>query len=843
MTDLVAPGNDHRHLLSMPIGDELNVSVVIPIYNRVELLDNVLAGLSAQDIDDAFDVIVVDDGSEEDVSEICDRWSDMLDIQYLRQERKGRGVGRARNLGAEAARGGLLVFLDADCIPSPDLLAGHLGWHHRAENLVVSASRRHIDRSVDAKEVTSEWASLPGATGAEGDEPINTTVPDDWRRVFYRRSQGLLLGDDAYRAVLGGLMSVRRSRFIEVGGFDTSFQTWGGEDTELGWRLWNSGCFVVPADDIVVVHQRHLDIEGGSEGRRRSRDRILSLMADKVPQHFYRKAPSHLFTIPKVTWIVYTADERERSHAWKMASEAMFQDSELVIIAPGETAEGDLAYRGDAGRMATVGDFGAAVMKARGEVLAMVDGRARIDRRLLARAMRRYDDSRTGVVRVGYKSSRDRLLRLSDLDRVDSSAGRDGLPFFGLVRRRELMKDRVALADPERAWTTALDRSRVELLVTDLVEVPADAVAEASGKLPGFREARSAGATELARGVKRAVRPEKAEAPDEEQPTRQDLPGIEYVGLAGHNNLGDDAILVAIRQLMPWAEVGVDVQNPRAVMLGGGTLFNAGGYYLNKVRRVDGPRLERVVFGTGVRSVEFWDETENVDDWDPFLRSALGVGVRGPLSMDQMRSWGYKGPAQVIGDPALTLRRPDGIEDVDGRVVICPVFTGGECWGGDDNPVFDAFAHSIAHLESEGREVVIMTAHPNDDRWAIEIMRMAGLDGLPYIPAYEDLDGSLRLIASSDLVIGERLHAVVLAAAVGTPFVAVEYRPKLRDFALSVGNEDSLVRTDAMGNLDRVIRTVLADGTGRAEATSEMVESFRLEQQAVSELLRSELLP
>ena len=44
MTNLVAPGNDYRELASIPIVDELGVSVVIPVYNRAELLDNVLAG-------------------------------------------------------------------------------------------------------------------------------------------------------------------------------------------------------------------------------------------------------------------------------------------------------------------------------------------------------------------------------------------------------------------------------------------------------------------------------------------------------------------------------------------------------------------------------------------------------------------------------------------------------------------------------------------------------------------------------------------------------------------------------------------------------------------------------
>jgi polysaccharide pyruvyl transferase WcaK-like protein len=171
------------------------------------------------------------------------------------------------------------------------------------------------------------------------------------------------------------------------------------------------------------------------------------------------------------------------------------------------------------------------------------------------------------------------------------------------------------------------------------------------------------------------------------------------------------------------------------------------------------------------------------------------------------------------------------------------VYTAGQCWGANDAKVFAAFSRTVERLKSDGREVVIMTAHPNDDRWAIEIMRRAGHDDLPYVPGYENLDASLALIASSELVIGERLHAVVLAGAVGTPFVAVEYRPKLKDFALSVGREDTLVRTDKIGELDSVVDLVLSKGASQSDETTAAVEAFRQKQATVAEQLRSKLQP
>ena len=99
----------------------------------------------------------------------------------------------------------------------------------------------------------------------------------------------------------------------------------------------------------------------------------------------------------------------------------------------------------------------------------------------------------------------------------------------------------------------------------------------------------------------------------------------------------------------------------------------------------------------------------------------------------------------------------------------------------------------------------------------------------------------MRLIASADVVIGERLHAVVLAAAMGTPFVAVEYRPKVRDFAASVGREDVVVRTDEIERLDEVVDLALDRSAEHTGETAEAVDALRDRQRSAAELVRSTL--
>ncbi|MCZ6857928.1 MAG: polysaccharide pyruvyl transferase family protein, partial [Gemmatimonadetes bacterium] len=545
---------------------------------------------------------------------------------------------------------------------------------------------------------------------------------------------------------------------------------------------------------------------------------------------FYRKYPTPSATVPKVSWIVTVADTEEAGRLWREAAHASYTDAEVILVGEQEVTA---RWAPASARVATFAD---AAKRARGEVLVIVDGRVEFSRRLLARAMKRFDDPRLSAVRVGYRTSDRRLLRLDDLLEADMRTGREGAPLFGLIKRRELMKDRELLDDPGTAWAHALERSRIALLVTDLVTVPADVVSTAS-RTPGLKDLRATGVEEAARGVRRAVRRQTSGSPPESVP-EDDRVSIDYVGFTEHDNLGDDAVIAAVRKLMPWARIERDAADPAMLMLGGGTLINGRRYYLTRIQRNDRPYIERAVFGTGVRSPGFWGVTEPMEDWWSFFETSLLVSVRGHDSVRYLRELGYSGQVEVIGDPALQLGAPGDVEQVPGRVVISPVHTAGRLHGADDREVFVAFAKLIARLRAEGRDVVMMTAFPNDDRWALEIMRNSGHPDLPYLAGYDDLDATLRLLASADLVVGERLHAVVLAAAVATPFVAVEYRPKVRDFAGSLGREDAIVRTDEMGRLDDVVDLVIARSAEHIAETVAAVAELRKRQADAAELIR-----
>jgi GT2 family glycosyltransferase len=100
----------------------MDISVIIPTYNRPAQLDACLAALATQTLPhDRFEVIVVDDGSATSMETVTARFRDSLQVRLLRQA--NAGPARARNAGAALARGTLFVFTDDDCQPEADWLS------------------------------------------------------------------------------------------------------------------------------------------------------------------------------------------------------------------------------------------------------------------------------------------------------------------------------------------------------------------------------------------------------------------------------------------------------------------------------------------------------------------------------------------------------------------------------------------------------------------------------------------------------------------------------------------------------------------------------------------------
>ena len=92
-------------------------SVIVPVYNRIDEVNDLLASLAQQSCKD-FEVLIVEDGSTQPCRDVVESYADRLDVQYHFKSNEGRSI--ARNYGIERARGDYFIFFDSDCVIPPD---------------------------------------------------------------------------------------------------------------------------------------------------------------------------------------------------------------------------------------------------------------------------------------------------------------------------------------------------------------------------------------------------------------------------------------------------------------------------------------------------------------------------------------------------------------------------------------------------------------------------------------------------------------------------------------------------------------------------------------------------
>lgn len=273
-----------------------SVTVIIPIYQAQPQLERTLAGIAAQSFPrEQLEVIVVDDGSDPPV-ELATQ-VDGLDVRILRQERRGFGAPRARNLGAAQASGDVLVFLDADMIPERDHLRAHARWHEASASAVTLGRRVHASfDDLDSLAVGRAVAEQALDTMlADRDQQTPTWIEAHLRRTDDLRSQH----DDLFRVVTSGNLGVSRALFEQVGGFDASFDRWGGEDIELGYRLFTSGAFLIPEPVARCWHQGAG--HEPSESERRSLEEQRARLANLIAHRGFRNVRGgRSFEVPRI---------------------------------------------------------------------------------------------------------------------------------------------------------------------------------------------------------------------------------------------------------------------------------------------------------------------------------------------------------------------------------------------------------------------------------------------------------------------------------------------------------------------------------------------------------------
>lgn len=202
-----------------PQSSELGLSVVIPTLGRSEILDRVLARLDQQITPPGqFEVIVVADAAEQNISSVEEATAQRhCHVRLLQGAMPGASA--ARNRGWQDARAPLVLFLDDDVLPGPELVSEHLSWNERHPEVEVGVLG-HV-RWADGLRVTPFMRWLD--QGIQFAYPEITGEEAGWGR-FYTAN-----------------VSVKRALIERVGGFDEQTFPFGYEDLDLAYRLDKSG--------------------------------------------------------------------------------------------------------------------------------------------------------------------------------------------------------------------------------------------------------------------------------------------------------------------------------------------------------------------------------------------------------------------------------------------------------------------------------------------------------------------------------------------------------------------------------------------------------------------------
>ena len=210
---------------------DLQFSIIIPVYNRPDELDELLLSLVAQKFKENFEVVVVEDGSNLTSKHIIGKFKDKLNINYLTKDNSGPGL--SRNFGMQKATGNYYIILDSDCIlPENYLLTVLETLLSDYTDAFGGADAAHPSFTRIQKAINYAMTSVLTTGGLRGNKNLKKFQPRSFN------------------------MGISKKAFLETGGFSALHF---GEDINLTFRLWENNFETQFIEDAYVYHKRRVN--------------------------------------------------------------------------------------------------------------------------------------------------------------------------------------------------------------------------------------------------------------------------------------------------------------------------------------------------------------------------------------------------------------------------------------------------------------------------------------------------------------------------------------------------------------------------------------------------------
>ena len=217
----------------------MKYSIIVPVFNRPDEVDELLESLSNQTQKD-FEVIIVEDGSVKTCKDVCDKYADILALHYYAKENSG--PGQSRNYGAERANGEWLLILDSDVV----LPTGYLEAidHSLTSDIVAfgGPDAAHPSFTPVQKAISYSMTSFFTTGGIRGSSPQSGGTRGALDK-FYPRSFN---------------MGIRRDVYLQLGGFSKMRF---GEDIDFSYRIVEAGHSPRLFPEAWVWHKRRTDFK------------------------------------------------------------------------------------------------------------------------------------------------------------------------------------------------------------------------------------------------------------------------------------------------------------------------------------------------------------------------------------------------------------------------------------------------------------------------------------------------------------------------------------------------------------------------------------------------------